>query len=96
MSMTMPIPAKLRKELSEDPYYSECCLLDSECWGRVEWHHGLIYAGKRQTAKFCLLPVCHNHHELEKRRDIKKRLNDIMWSRATEEDKKKYPLWRPR
>ena len=95
MSMTMPIPAKLRKEMSDDPFYSRCCIEDKECAGRIQWHHALNYAGKRQTGLFCILPVCMWHHFRETRRDIKKRLNDIMWARATDEDKKKYPLWKP-
>jgi len=39
----MPIPSKLRKELSEDPYYSVCARLGSDCQGRITWEHSYIY-----------------------------------------------------
>ena len=86
-----PIPKKLRYKLSNDPFYKKCCIADKHCQGQIEWHHNLIYAGRQQNEPFCILPLCSYHHSIEKNREIKPRLNEIMFSRATAEDKQKYP-----
>lgn len=91
MSLTLPIPIAMREEMSNDPFYKKCCVADSECGGRIEWNHALIYAGKRQNEKFCILPMCHWHHYHEARRDIKKKINTLLLKRATPEDLAKYP-----
>lgn len=58
-----PIPPKLRKEMSEDPFYKQCCLAHlGGCAGRIEWHHSLIFRGRQVQEKFCILPACHEHH----------------------------------
>lgn len=78
------IPPKLRQEMSDDPYYSKCCLAYlGGCSGRVEWHHNLIFGNRQQNFKWCILPVCHAHHEIEKRKDIGEQLDWIMLSRAS-------------
>ena len=94
MGLTKPIPPKLKEEMASDPFYARCCIRDNNCNGRVnnpEWHHNLIYAGQRQNAKFCILPVCLYHHSIEKRTDIKEKLDYIMIMRATPKDFKKFP-----
>jgi hypothetical protein len=90
-SMTCPIPPKMRKEMSEDPFYSKCCIKHPECSGRIQFHHHFRYAGKRQKEKFGILPVCEWIHEREKNYDIRIQLDEVMKSRMTEEDRKKYP-----
>lgn len=85
-----PIPVKLRNELSEDKFYKKCCLQSSDCKGRIEFHHNLIFAGKQVNESFCILPLCHWHHEREKHQIFKEKLNWIMWCRATNEEVKKY------
>jgi len=78
------IPPKLRQEISDDPYYSKCCLAYlGGCNGRIEYHHNLIYGNRQQNFKWCILPVCHAHHEIEKRKDIGEQLDWIMLSRAS-------------
>lgn len=91
MSFTSTIPKQMRDKMSQDKFYLKCCIADETCSGRTEWHHNLIYAGKRQNELFCILPVCHSHHEREKDRKIGDKLDWIMYNRATEEDKLKYP-----
>lgn len=85
------IPLKLRVELEADSFYHQCCIADKDCQGRIEWHHNLIYSGRQQNFKFCILALCQYHHSIEKNYEIKPRLNAIMFSRATEEDRKNYP-----
>lgn len=88
-SMVKPIPLKMREELAEDKFMKTCCLLSLECKGRIEFHHNLIYAGKRINEYGAILPVCHYHHEKESK--FKKQLNRIMEFRMTREEKDKYP-----
>lgn len=84
------IPQKLKEELSSDIFYKKCCIPDEMCNGRIEWHHNLIYGGKQINEKFCILPICHFHHEHEKNSKIGEKLDYIMWSRATPEQIKSY------
>ena len=88
MSLTSPIPKNIREELSNDIFMSKCCLKDWMCAGRIEWHHNLIYAGKRVNERWCILPVCYHHHRLESQ--FKKELNKIMVQRATYEELSNY------
>lgn len=88
-SMVKPIPLKMREELSQDLFMKTCCLLSTECKGRIQWHHNLIYAGKRINEYGAILPVCEWHHEKEGK--FKKQLNRIMEFRMTREEKDKYP-----
>lgn len=88
-SMVKPIPAKMRAELAADPFMKTCCLLSTDCKGEIQWHHNLIYAGKRVNEYGAILPVCKWHHEKESK--FKKDLNFMMELRMTAEDKKKYP-----
>lgn len=87
-SMQKPIPADMRAEMDEDPFMHRCCLADNTCEGRIEWHHNLIYAGKRVNEKWAVLPCCHYHHTSESH--FKEQLNKIMCSRASVEDLEKY------
>lgn len=88
-SMVKYIPLKMREELAEDLFMKTCCLLSLECKGRIEFHHNLIYAGKRVNEYGAILPVCHYHHEKESK--FKKQLDRIMEFRMTREEKNKYP-----
>lgn len=86
------IPQELKDEMSVDPYYQECCLLVlGNCGGRIEWHDNLIYAGRQQNHKWCILPLCHDHHMKADNKEIKPLLDDIMVSRATPEELAEYP-----
>lgn len=86
------IPQSLKDELAADPYYQKCCLdYTGMCEGRIEWHHALLYGGRQQNRKFCILPLCHGHHLRAENREIKAKLEAIMVSRATAEDLAEYP-----
>lgn len=88
MSLTKPIPKDMREEMANDPFMEVCCIEDEDCGGRIEWHHNLIYAGKRVNEKWAILPVCHHHHFYEF--EFKKRLNKVMVTRATEAELRAY------
>lgn len=90
MSLTRPIPKKVREELSEDPFMLTCCLKDFSplCSGRIQWHHHLKFAGKRVNEKWCILPVCEYHHAKEA--VYKDFLDIVMLRRATIEELKPY------
>jgi hypothetical protein len=88
MSLTSPIPPQMRAEMAEDKFYNKCCIADIICSGRIEWHHNLLYKGKRVNEKFCILPVCSTHHRMEA--SFKDRLNYIMLNRATDYELKTY------
>lgn len=81
MSLSKPIPAEIKEKLSNDPFMKECCIASNECEGRIEWHHNLIYGGKRQNEWWSILPVCHFHHMKESQ--YKSKLNDVMCNRAS-------------
>lgn len=76
------IPEELKQEMADDVFYKKCCIADETCSGRIEWHHNLIYAGRQVNEKWCILPICHSHHEREKNKDIGERLDYIMLCRA--------------
>lgn len=78
-----PIPEKLKDEMASDPFYSRCCLLwiGGCSYGKIEWHHNEIYAGRQTNEKEAILPLCVAHHKLADRKDIRELLNIIMQAR---------------
>jgi hypothetical protein len=86
------IPLKIREHFDLDPYYKNCVLKFEHfgyCEGRIEIHHNLIYAGRQSDEEWTMLPLCSKHHAMEKRKDIKEVLNQIMIDRGTPEEVKK-------
>lgn len=79
------IPDELREDMANDPFYKSCCVANEYCRGKIEWHHNLIYAGRQVNEKWCILPVCHWHHEHEKEKFIGDKLDYIMLGRVTDE-----------
>ena len=82
------IPPKLRKEMSEDPFYKKCCLKDEYCRGRIEWHHALTFKGSQIQRKFAIVPSCQFHHE--RVAIFKKKFWLIALNRATQEELKEF------
>lgn len=85
-----PIPDKLRKEMADDPFYKKCCLLNTVCQGRIEWHHGIIYAGRQLNEKWAIIPLCHHHHEKVMYEEIKDKTYYIMLNRVSDDELRKY------
>lgn len=85
-----PIPPEQRDRMSQDPFYSKCCIKSAECSGRIEWHHALTYKGTRIDDPWSIVPMCTHHHkeEAKYRREIMK----VIYSRVTREQiLKEYP-----
>lgn len=57
----MPIPAKLREEMANDPYYKSCARKGSDCSGRITWEHSFIYKNQIQE-RWAIIPLCWYHH----------------------------------
>lgn len=87
--LTKPIPKPLREEMSQDKFYSKCCIADETCEGRIEWHHALksyIPPHKgRVNEKEAILPVCTAHHKKADTREVKENLDWIMLNRMSNE-----------
>lgn len=83
------IPPKLREEMSNDPFYSKCCMTG---WThqKIEWHHNLIFAGRQVNEKFCILPLSKSMHDMINLPYNKSRCDWIMLNRGTDEQLKKY------
>jgi hypothetical protein len=77
------IPPELREEMSNDQYYKSCCLSGiTECGGKIEWHHNLIFASNQVNEKWCILPLCKKHHDMANDSYVRERLNHVMLNRA--------------
>ncbi len=90
MSLIKPIPPKLREEMSQDKWYKKCCIADSECSNKIEWHHNLIFRGQRENVKEAILPVCQAHHRKADTREIREKLDHIMLQRMSDEQLEYY------
>ena len=89
MSLTCPIPPKLREEMANDKFYEKCCITGlSKNSVKIEWHHNLMFGGKRVNAKFCILPLADFVHD--KITKYKEKCDWIMLNRASEEELEKY------
>lgn len=78
------IPPAIRNRLENDLFMKRCCIEDRNCEGRIEWHHALIFGGKRVNEWWCILPVCTYHHAKEAQ--FKEELNTVMANRASVEE----------
>lgn len=83
------IPAKLRAEIENDPFYSKCCITGlSKNAVKIDWHHNLQFGGRQVNEKFCILPLADFvHREIVKH---KEKCNWIMWNRANDEEIERY------
>jgi hypothetical protein len=53
-----PIPPKLRKQLSIDPYCRTCARANIDCAGRITWEHAILYAGRQVQECWAIIPLC--------------------------------------
>ena len=82
-----PIPPKLKDDMASDQYYKKCCITGSTS-EKIDWHHNLIFGGKQVNEKFCILPLAKSiHDKIVKYKEI---CDWIMWSRATDEEIRRY------
>lgn len=87
-----PIPRKLRDDMASDMFYKTCCMPMTDCNGRIEWHHNLIFRGRQVNEKFAILPLCQKHHRIADRSDVKNILNAIMSMRASKEELNRFNI----
>lgn len=95
MSLTKPIPKKLRNEMNADPFYHSCCLSGkTRAQVKIEWHHNFEtyqYGNKgRLNEKWCILPVAKIFNDKANVREVRDLLNWIMLNRASDETLEKY------
>ena len=84
--MVCPIPKAMRVKMANNPFYWKCCITGSKL--NIQWHHNLIFGGKRVNEIFAILPVTaevHRHEAVHK-----DELNRIMLNRATDEELERY------
>lgn len=83
-------PGWLRNYWSENPAKG-CDRIDDlqNCKGRLTKEHAIYYAGRQVQEIWAVLDLCVYHHLRE---GLKKNINQaIAYSRATDDDLKKYP-----
>ena len=89
----MPIPLKMRKEMSEDPFYKKCVYTGTiQKFGdkRVSWEHCWVYAGKQIQEKWAIVPLRLDLN-VNMTQEVKDYCRYISLQRATDEDLAKYP-----
>lgn len=89
------IPAKLKKEILNDPEYGRCGLLGYHtCGGRVTLEHAMIYAGRQIQERWAIIPVCAAGQEVDQFQDAhtmdKERNRWVALNRATDEELAKF------
>lgn len=82
-----PIPAPLRADLQDDPFYAKCCLTGQNL---REWHHNLIHAGSQVNEKWCILPLSPEIHAYAREKAIKELLDWVMLNRGTDEELRRH------
>lgn len=79
------ISSKTKQILLSGNKMNRCCLEGTDCQGKIEWHHNLIYAGKQSDISETILPLCHFHHRYADQTDIKEELDWIMLNQMSDE-----------
>jgi len=57
-SMQCRIPEDIREQLADDPFMRDCIIDTDPCEGRIEWNHGMQYAGRQVSVR---VPVERDH-----------------------------------
>jgi hypothetical protein len=84
-----PIPISQRVAMASDPYYSKCCYsFPHACVGKIEWHHNNMQGGKQNNDIKTILPICQTVHRQANNKEIKEKLDFIMLSRMSPEERK--------
>lgn len=81
------IPKALQEDMADDPYYKRCCVSGSS-FGKIDWHHNLIFGGRQVNEKFCILPLSKPIHDNIHK--YKEQCDWIMLNRATDEELARY------
>lgn len=81
------IPLDILKEFLDNPINKNCALCSKSS---VQIHHNLIYGGSQVSDIWTLIALCSDCHSIEKRKDIKEKLDWIMLCKGTDEQLKQY------
>lgn len=76
-----PIPLKIRQQLADDIFMKKCCLCGAT-GVKIDFHHNLIYQGRQQNDPKSILPLCELCHRSANNKEIKERLDRIMFQRG--------------
>jgi len=84
-----PIPQKLRKQLSEDPFMAGCCY--KMCGATPQWHHVWKHNNRQINEWWNILPACPLHHmQVKTDKQVKEYFEWVTLQRATLVDVLKY------
>ena len=82
-------PERLKRKWRENPPLRCERWQEGNCEGRLTKEHVFTYAGKQIQEEWAIIDLCWRHHLGDL---LDKRINEqIAKSRATDEDRKKYP-----
>lgn len=73
-----PIPPELREKLQRQERMYRCVVADGDCEGRTEWHHAVIYGGSKLQVDWAIHGICHYHHVIADRKDIREKIVSAM------------------
>jgi hypothetical protein len=82
-----PIPLKLRKEISNDPFYKRCCITGSI---NVSLEHCWTYSGRQINELWAIVPLDRELNTSHPPKEVKEKCKLISLQRATPEDLAKY------
>ena len=83
-----PIQAKMREEISNDPFMKRCCITGSPL---VSWEHCFNYAGRQINEPWAIVPLRRDLNTSHPPKRVKEMCQLISLNRATKEDLAKYP-----
>ena len=83
------IPANLREQLLGDPWMHASCLSGRQ---PVQWHHAIIWRGKKLQERFCIVPLTIEEHEIAREKKYARMIDEVVLKRATEQDLERYPI----
>lgn len=85
------LSTKSKKEIKENPFYSQCALNGYEdhiCGGRVTIEHAIIFAARQVDEPWALVPICAKFHGVDRFQDngelIKEMTEWVALSRVTD------------
>lgn len=81
------VSSKELKKYLQDSFSSRCCVCGAQ---RPQLHHNLIFAGRQVDEAWTFLPLCPEHHDEARSRDMKRLLDWAMLNRANSTDLAKY------
>lgn len=92
MSLTKPIPKKMREEMERDPFYHRCAITGTRRgpYAKVEWHHAFKFKGERVNEKWCIIHLLKRIHDRADVREVKEYIDWMILNRADDETLRRY------